>query len=119
MRSCLSPAIWFQVSVEELFMTLAHHGRSHLLLYREKQRTAEEGQKKDLEEKKQQKETIDNLAKEVEQLKNQLRESEFDRCEADYNRCLLEKLYDNNVIDREGKPLPFQPGDEFDPNAMN
>ena len=89
------------------------------MLNREKQRKAEEEQKKGQEAKERQKEIIDSLVKEVDQLKDQLKASEIDKNEADYNRSLLEKLYDNDVIDREGRPLPYKHEDEPDPNDMH
>ena len=57
--------------------------------------------------------------KEVEQLKDQLKASEIDKNEADYNRSLPIKLYDNDVIDLEDRPLPYKHEDEHDPNGMH
>ena len=60
------------------------------------------------EEVKAEKEAMDNqiyqLKREVEALKDELKTAEFDRFEADKNRDILATLYEQNLIDREGKP---------------
>ena len=60
------------------------------------------------EEMKVEKEAMDNqiyqLKREVEALKDELKTAEFDRFEADKNRDILATLYEQNLIDREGKP---------------
>ena len=55
------------------------------MVNREKQRKTEIMQKRSLEDKVKQAEIINNLAKEVKQLKDQIRTSQFDKNEADYN----------------------------------
>ena len=60
------------------------------------------------EEVKAEKEAMDNqiyqLKRELEVLKDELKTAEFDRFEADKNRDILATLYEQNFIDREGKP---------------
>ena len=88
-----------------IIVIIAHKGRSHLLLNRSKKferaakQNAEKGEKEAL------KTQISLLKEEVKLLKDELQVSEFDRFEAEKNRDLLGQLYDQNVIDREGKPI--------------
>ena len=88
-----------------IIVFIAHKGRSHLLLNRSKKferaakQEAEKGEKEAL------KIQISLLKEEVKSLKDELLISEFDRFEAEKNRDILGQLYDQNVIDREGKPI--------------
>ena len=86
-------------------MSIAHHGRSHLMLNREKQRIAGDKISKNREEEKRQKEAIEILVKEVEQFKNELKHTEYDKSEADYNWNLLGRLFDEKIIDKDGRPI--------------
>ena len=45
------------------------------------------------------------LKKQVEELKDELKSAEFDRFEAEKNRDILGRLYDENLIDKDGKPI--------------
>ena len=86
-------------------MSIAHHGRSHFMFNREKQRIAGDKISKDRDEEKRQKEAIESLVKEVEQLKSELKQTEYDKSKADYNRNLLGRLFDEKFIDKDGRPV--------------
>ena len=48
---------------------------------------------------------IHSLKEEVQSLKDELQAFEFDKFEAEKNIELLSKLFDQNIIDRNGNPI--------------
>ena len=88
------------------------------MLNREKQRIARDKISKDREEEKRQKEAIESLLKEVNQLKNELKHTEYDKSEADYNRNLQGRLFDEKFIDKDGRPIATKHEDSLNNDDM-
>ena len=90
------------IFVSFLIVSVAQKGRSTLLLNRERkfQRLAK------VEEDKTEKEEMNyQLKKQVEELKDELNSTEFDRFKIGMNRDILGRLYDENLIYKDGKPV--------------
>jgi hypothetical protein len=83
-------------------MMIAHNGRSHLLLNRERKEEAERLKEFEKLEKAKQESYIKSLEDEVERLKTDLQDSGYEKDKAEKNREILKKLYDRSIIDEDG-----------------
>ena len=88
-----------------IFFFIARKGRSHLLLNKNGKFERMAKQEAEKEEKEELKSQISFLKEEVKSLKEELLANEYERYEAEKNRNLLGLLYDQNIIDKEGKPI--------------
>ena len=74
-------------------------GRSHLLLYREKHFSREEAKEKELNKERQIHEEVENMHIENLLLEQELEQAKTDKVEAEENRRILDKLYDDKIIE--------------------
>ena len=74
-------------------------GRSHLLLNREKHFSREEAKEKELNKERQIHEEVENMHIENLLLEQELEQAKTDKVEAEENRRILDKLYDDKIIE--------------------
>ena len=88
-----------------LIHLLASKGRSNLLLNRNKRFARLEKEATLAEERSKDKRKIDSLENEIAFLEEELKHQREHKNEADKNREILKRLYDDRVIDEEGNLL--------------
>ena len=81
---------------------VAHKGRSNFMLNRTRRLEKKIKEEQEEKEKAEREEAIDRLKREVSLLKNELDLAYDIQEKADNNAILLEKLFENNIIDEEG-----------------
>ena len=83
-------------------LCLAQNGKSHLMLNRAKRFKREEQELTKKTEDDRRVNEIKTLKNEVTQLKNKVIQMQAEEAEHDYNRDILNKLFEKNIIDKDG-----------------
>ena len=93
------------IFVSFLIAAVSQKGRSHLLLNRKRKFQRLAKAEEDKTEKEEMNYQLYQLKKQVDELKDKLKSAAFDRFEAEKNRDILGRLHDENLIDKDGKPV--------------
>mmetsp|Transcript_11089 Transcript_11089/g.11015 ORF Transcript_11089/g.11015 Transcript_11089/m.11015 type:complete len:134 (-) Transcript_11089:161-562(-) len=95
----------FSALFKDTEMLSTNHGRSHLMLNREKQQNEAKLRKRQKEIEEEKDKMIESMREEIEALRFDLKEVDDQQEEAESNRKILRKLYEDKLIDQDGNPM--------------